>query len=469
MFARQSSTLLNDAQLVLLVIDQQDTAAYDILVQRHYQHLYHYACTLVGDPIEAQDLTQEAFLKAHTRLHTLHEPAKFLPWLRRILYSLAMDWQRQFRPTFGRYLELPEPQAESPLDELLRSELMQQIDAATERLPVHYRLPFTLYHLESLGYEAIAQTLGLPLGTVKALLHRARERMQRQLRPYVKPAPRWVTIALDFDTLPSQQGWTYQCGYEFLPGGPAEERVWSLRNGVLCMDTSDLFPDVFSCYVLYGVVDPSRPFVLALRARKLRETGRYPEYKPPLRQPGPRLRNGGFSVEISTGLESYNVSIALHQTRILNDFVTDQFDGRSFHDYQLEVTPGTGYRLYVGGEFLAAGPPRYHANTALDTATNRIAFGDATPTGGNAQVEITKLSFSQLRPEETAPDPEEYEDPVEQLIEEQPFATMRRARPPVPVEKLEKSAKALNRAIRQHSRKWKLGPNGVILPQDFRE
>jgi hypothetical protein len=163
------------------------------------------------------------------------------------------------------------------------------------------------------------------------------------------------------------------------------------------------------------------------------------------------------------------LSIALHQTCITNNFVTDQFDSRSFHDDQLEVTPGSGYRLYVDGEFVASGPPRYHANTALDMATNRIAFGDATPTGGNAQVEITKLSFSQLRPEETAPDPEEQEDPVEQLIEEQPFAAMCRARPPVPVEKMETAAKALTRVIRQHSRKWKLGPNGVIVPRDFKE
>ncbi len=469
MFARQSSTILNDAQLVLLVLDQEDGDAYDFLVRRHYQRLYHYAWSLVGDSVEAQDLTQEAFLKAQTSLHALQEPAKFLPWLRRILFSLAMDWQRQYRPAFSRYLGEPDAQAETPLDQLLRTELVQQIDAATQQLPTHYRVPFTLYHLESLGYEAIAETLGLPLGTVKALLHRARKRMQRQLRPYVKPAPRRVTLSLDFDTLPSQQGWSYQCGYEFLPGGPAEERVWSVASGVLSMDTADLFPDVHSYYVLYGVVDPSRPFVLSLRARKLRETARYPEYRLPLRPPAGPVRSSGFCVDISTGTESYSLSLSLHQTRIFGNLVTDQFDNRQFHEYQLEVTPGTGYRLYVGGQYLTSGPPRYHANKAPEFVLNRIAFGDTSATAGNAQVQINKLSFAQLRPEEAEFSPDERDDPAEQLIRQQPFATKRRARPPVAVEKLDRAAEALRRTIRQHSRKWRLGPNGVIVPQDFRE
>src|SRR5579864_9089366 len=76
--------------------------AYDELIRRHQRQVFGLACILLGDRFEAEDITQDAFLRAWLNLDLLSDPAKFAPWLRRIVFGVAIDWLRAFRPDLYR-------------------------------------------------------------------------------------------------------------------------------------------------------------------------------------------------------------------------------------------------------------------------------------------------------------------------------------------------------------------------------
>src|SRR5437868_7355986 len=72
------------------------------LIRRHQLPIWRLACTLLDDPFEAEDVTQEAFLRAWLNLDLLSDPARFAPWLRRIVFGVSIDWLRVFRPDLYR-------------------------------------------------------------------------------------------------------------------------------------------------------------------------------------------------------------------------------------------------------------------------------------------------------------------------------------------------------------------------------
>src|SRR5215471_1370579 len=125
--------------------------AYDILIGRYQRPIYALACALLGDRFEAEDIAQEAFLRAWLNLDLLSDPAKFAPWLRRIVFGVSIDWLRAFRPDLYRLpdvkteLELSGQSAhsESALEKLQAIEMRQRIWDAVGRLPPRYRLPLT--------------------------------------------------------------------------------------------------------------------------------------------------------------------------------------------------------------------------------------------------------------------------------------------------------------------------------------
>ncbi len=454
-----------DVWLVERFLSENDALAYSQLVERHYATVYGYACSLVGDWMEAQDLTQEAFLKAQFQLHTLRDSHRFGPWVKRILYTLYIDWKRRFHPESYRYLESSETPLEervnngeeNPLERLLRSEILEEIRAATEQLSPHYRLPFTLYHLDALGYKAIAEVLDLPLNTVKSLLRRARKKVQTELLPYLRETPQWTQISLDFHSLPSRQGWIYYSGYETLLGGPPEERVCSLRSGALIVDNADLFPDNVASYKLCGVVNPVRPFALTLRLRLLRETARYPEFEVPgERCQGERVRGTSFGIKVCTGAEIFKIGIGQKQiATVSGTLVTTGLDHRQFHDYRLEGIPGSGSQLFVDGRLVVSDLPM------RGTHRNQLAFGDLSPTSGNVHAEITALCFNQVQ-SSAAGDSE--------IGKKRPFAGLGGWEEEMPFLVGERAAwveRDLRAVIMRHSRKWRLGPGGRIEPVDF--
>jgi RNA polymerase sigma factor (sigma-70 family) len=180
-----------DAELVRLA-RAGDQDAYGELIRRYQRQIWGLACILLDDRFEAEDVTQEAFLRAWLNLDLLSDPGKFAPWLRRIVFGVSIDWLRVFRPDLYRLsdvrteLELSAHPAhgEAALARLEAIELRQRIWDAVGRLPARYRLPLTLFHLDGLSHSKVAGALGLPVSTVRSLVTRARQKLQPMLASY---------------------------------------------------------------------------------------------------------------------------------------------------------------------------------------------------------------------------------------------------------------------------------------------
>jgi len=163
--------------------------ARDELVRRHFREAAMLAAAMVNDPTEAEDLCQEAFVRAFRNLDLLADPNKFAAWLRRIVVGVSIDWLRSFRPDLYRGWDDADGVANasrepSPLDNLLHSEMVRRVAAALDRLPEKYRVPLRLYHLDGLSHRKIAETLGVPVATVRSLVARARRRLAPLIADY---------------------------------------------------------------------------------------------------------------------------------------------------------------------------------------------------------------------------------------------------------------------------------------------
>jgi RNA polymerase sigma-70 factor (ECF subfamily) len=169
-----------DGQIVAMVLGG-NAEAFATLVERYDRAVYHLAYRTLRDVEEARDVAQEAFFKAYRSLRTFKPGAKFSTWIFAITYHACCDRLNRRK----RYSndELPERADPSPGPEAmaLASDEAHRLRAAIEALPEKYRTVITLYHLQGRQYEEIANVLGLPMGTVKTHLFRAKEQLRKLL------------------------------------------------------------------------------------------------------------------------------------------------------------------------------------------------------------------------------------------------------------------------------------------------
>jgi len=175
----------SDAELVEAVRGGERDA-YKHLVTRYQGHVYGLAYSIVGNWVEAQDIAQETFIRAYSNLDQLREPGKFASWLRRVAFSVTMNWLRAFRPGLFRHLdgrvdvdslEIPDFRP-GPSEEAAKRELADAVLAAVAALPPKYRVPLTMFHLDGLSYQKVADFLDIPVGTAKSLVHRAKAKLR---------------------------------------------------------------------------------------------------------------------------------------------------------------------------------------------------------------------------------------------------------------------------------------------------
>ena len=138
--------------------------------------LYRTARSILRNEQDAQDAVQEAVTQAFARLHTLRDPAKFKPWLLRILVNTCYDACRRRRSTV--YLEAVEETLAAPQSDC---EERMSMWSAVMRLPEEQKAVVTLFYYEDLPIRAISEVLGVTQGTVKTRLSRARGRLRQML------------------------------------------------------------------------------------------------------------------------------------------------------------------------------------------------------------------------------------------------------------------------------------------------
>lgn len=178
---------------------QGDQIAYGQLLRKYQNSVYNLCRKMVRNPEEARDLSQEAFVKTFKNLDRYNPVYAFSSWLFKITSNLCIDYIRKQRmklysiddPVEGEegpiFKELTDP-GHRPDRISEHSEMQTAIRAAIELLPTHYRDILLLRHQDQLSYDEIAAELEIPLGTVKARIHRAREGLKSHLTAYAPVA-----------------------------------------------------------------------------------------------------------------------------------------------------------------------------------------------------------------------------------------------------------------------------------------
>lgn len=168
------------------------TQAFGELVERYQDRLYPTLLRLTGSADDAQDLLQEAFIRAYQKLDKFHGGSSFYTWLYRLAINLALSDRRRRK---GRrqarlsevsphsMVEPPDPSSlQGPSEKLEEEERNKRVQDALNRLAPDHRAVVVLKDFDGLAYEEIAESLGIPIGTVRSRLHRARSELRTLLR-----------------------------------------------------------------------------------------------------------------------------------------------------------------------------------------------------------------------------------------------------------------------------------------------
>ena len=173
-----------------------DHAAFRVLVERYQGRAYRLALRVLRDEDQAQDAVQDAFLKAYGSLDRFEGRSGFYTWLYRIVMNQCLDrkrrdrsdreveWSEDLSAAVAGHPEGPsaDPGQSGPHAEAERSELRAVVARAIQALPEDARRTVQLREIDGLSYKEIAETLGIPKGTVMSRLHYARRRLQESLR-----------------------------------------------------------------------------------------------------------------------------------------------------------------------------------------------------------------------------------------------------------------------------------------------
>jgi RNA polymerase sigma-70 factor (ECF subfamily) len=166
-----------------------DQQAWEVIVRQHWRKVFNVAYKFVGKHDEAEDLTQDIFLKIFKSLHTFDRRANFLTWLISVSRNLCIDHYRSVRKereTIDRDVNAaelsPASHDASPYKELEFNDQRAILRRALEHLPPTLRSAVLLRDIRALSYQEIADRLGLPEGTVKSRINRGRLELARQIR-----------------------------------------------------------------------------------------------------------------------------------------------------------------------------------------------------------------------------------------------------------------------------------------------
>lgn len=178
--------VLADEELVQLCL-QGDRAAFAEIVNRYQKQIYSLAYRLTNNAEDAQDLTQEVFIKLYQVLDKFDGKRNFFSWMYKVATNVcytALRRKPQQSVPLEKVIEFAPiiPQSDSqPEDYTERKEIQRLIQEAVAQLPENYRVPIVLRYVEEMSYQQIAEAMGLPLTTIETRLYRGKSLLQRRL------------------------------------------------------------------------------------------------------------------------------------------------------------------------------------------------------------------------------------------------------------------------------------------------
>jgi len=186
-----------DQELVIRV-QQGDKKAFDLLVLKYQQKIANLISRYIRDQHEVMDVTQEAFIKAYRALPNFRGESAFYTWL----YRIAINTAKNYLVAMGRRPPADDVEAETaeqmesgsrlketgtPENYVLSEEISNTVQQAIDDLPEDLRTAIILRELEGMSYEEIASTMSCPVGTVRSRIFRAREAIDKSLKPLLAP------------------------------------------------------------------------------------------------------------------------------------------------------------------------------------------------------------------------------------------------------------------------------------------
>jgi len=183
----------SDLELVRRV-QRGERGAFDLLVLRYQHKVVKLVARLLRDPAEAEDVAQEAFVKAYRALGSFRGDSAFYTWLYRIAVNTArntmasrqrrpLDYEADLSESEQSVVESRMRHIDTPEAAALTDEIHQTVNGAIAALPEDLRTAIVLREIEGLSYEEIAEAMDCPVGTVRSRIFRAREAIDRSLKP----------------------------------------------------------------------------------------------------------------------------------------------------------------------------------------------------------------------------------------------------------------------------------------------
>ena len=193
--ARMSEAQLD--QLLVERVQKGDKHAFDLLINKYQHRIVSLVSRYVADHAEAQDVAQEAFIKAYRAIGKFRGDSAFYTWLYRIAINTAKNWlvAQKRRPPSSDIDAADAEQYDmdsrlkdkgTPEHELMRDEIKRTVYETIAQLPDDLRTSIMLREMEGMSYEDIAITMDCPIGTVRSRIFRAREAIDIKLRPLVE-------------------------------------------------------------------------------------------------------------------------------------------------------------------------------------------------------------------------------------------------------------------------------------------
>ena len=176
----------------------EDTRAYDVLVRRYQERIYATVYHMTSNHEDANDLTQETFIKAFRALRSFKGDSSFYTWIYRIAVNKTINFLKQRKNRVQLSLNDVDFNAEhdpdlvalisdkNPRRDLNLSELQEKLNGAMQKLSEHHRMVVTLHDVQGLSHEEIGKIMDCNIGTVRSRLFYARQQLQAYLSDYLK-------------------------------------------------------------------------------------------------------------------------------------------------------------------------------------------------------------------------------------------------------------------------------------------
>jgi RNA polymerase sigma-70 factor (ECF subfamily) len=161
-----------------------DAHQFEAFVRRYQDMVFATAVRLLGNPAEAEDVSQTVFLRAFQRFDAIGSSPAVAGWLKTVTRNACLNHLSRYRARWRLFSELERSDGEDfepAVEQTVEADDVVQLEEALRRLPDHQRVPLVLFHFEDASYQEIAETLGVSVGKVKTDIHRGREALRKLL------------------------------------------------------------------------------------------------------------------------------------------------------------------------------------------------------------------------------------------------------------------------------------------------